>query len=93
MYLQMLLGRIYLLIWCIYKCYYNKRMQKRFRYFRTFLMCPFTNAKLERVFSGMNRVKTDRRSSLSTHCLDVLLRISEDGPSLEEFNPDASIDY
>ena len=24
---------------------------------------------------------------------DVLLHISEDGPSLEEFNPDASIDY
>ena len=66
-------------------------MQKRFGYFRTFLLYPFTNAKLERVFSGMNRVKTDRRSSLSRDRLDVLLRISEDGPSLEEFNPDASI--
>ena len=92
MYLQMLLGRMYSLIWCIYKCYYNKRMQKRFGYFRTFLLCPFTNAKLERVFSRMNRVKTDRRSSLSRDRLDVLLRISEDGPSLEEFNPGASID-
>ena len=67
-------------------------MQKRFGYFRTFLLYPFTNAKLERVFSGMNRVKTDRRSSLSRDRLDVLLRISEDGPSLGEFNPDASID-
>ena len=67
-------------------------MQKRFGYFRTFLLCPFTNAKLERVFSGMNRIKTDRRSSLSRDRLDVLLRISEDGPSLGEFNPDASID-
>ena len=49
-------------------------------------------AKLELAFSRMNRVKTDRRSSLSRDRLDVLLRISEDGPSLEEFNPDASID-
>ena len=67
-------------------------MQKRFRYFRTFLICPVTNSKLERLFSLMNRVKTDWRSSLSRDRLDVLLRISEDGPSLEEFNPGASID-
>ena len=90
--LQMLLGRMYILIWHIWKCYYNKRMKKRFGYFLTFLICPFTNAKLELAFSRMNRVKTDRRSSLSRDRLDVLLRISEDGPSLEEFNPDASID-
>ena len=44
------------------------------------------------MFSRMNRVKTDWRSSLSRDRLNVLLRISEDGPSLEEFNPDASID-
>ena len=92
MYLQMLLGRMYLQIWCIYKCFYNKRMQKRFGYFWTFLIWPFTNAKLKCVFSWMNGIKTDRRSSLSRDCLDVLFRISEDGPSLEEFNPDASID-
>ena len=88
----MLLRRMYSLIWCIYKCYYNKRIQKRFGYFRTFLQCQFTIAKLEHVFSRMSRVKTDRRSSLSSYRLDVLLRISEDGPSLEEFNPGASID-
>ena len=92
MYLQMLLGRMYSLIWCIYKCYSNKRMQKRFGYFRTFLLCPCTNAKLECVFSRMNRVKTDRRSALSRDRLDVLFRISEDCPSLEDFNPVASID-
>ena len=40
----------------------------------------------------MNPVKTDRRSSLSRDRLDVLLRISEDSPSLEGFNPDVSID-
>ena len=74
-------------------------MQNRFGYFRTFLICPFTNAKLELAFSRINRVKTDRRSSLtdrrsslSRDRLDVLLRIIEDSPSLQEFNPDASID-
>ena len=58
-------------------------MQKRFGYFRTFLICPFTNANLELAFSRMNRVKTDRCSSLSRDRRDVLLRISEDSPSLE----------
>ena len=58
--------------------------------FELFLICPFTNITLERMFS--NRVKNDWRSSLSTDRLNVLLSISEDGPSLEEFNPDASID-
>ena len=67
-------------------------MQKRFGYFRTFLICPFTNAKLELAVSRMNHVKTDRRSTPSGDRLDVWLRISEDSPSLEEFNPDASID-
>ena len=67
-------------------------MQKRFGYFRTFLLYQFANAKLEHVFSRINRVKTDRRSSLSSYRLDVLLRISEDGPSLKEFNPGTSID-
>ena len=88
----MLLGRMYIIIWRICKCYYNKKMQKRFGYFRTFLICPFTNAKLELAFSRINRVKTDRRSSLSRDRLYVLLRISEDSPSVQEFNPDASID-
>ena len=67
-------------------------MPKRFGYFQAFLICPFTNVKLELAISPMNRVKTDRRSSLSRDHRDVLLRISEDSPSLEEFNPDASID-
>ena len=67
-------------------------MQKCFGYFQTFLICPFTNAKLELAFSRINCVKADRRSSLSRDSLYVLLRISEDSPSVQEFNPDASID-
>ena len=60
--------------------------------FKLFLICPFTNAKLEHMFSHMNRIKNDWCWSLYRDWLDVLLRIREDGPSLEEFNPDVSID-
>ena len=40
----------------------------------------------------MNRIKSDWRSSLSRDRLDTLLRISEEGPCLEDFDPDKSID-
>ena len=40
----------------------------------------------------MNRVKTDWRNNLKRDRLDSCLRISEEGKSLEEFNPDEAID-
>ena len=56
------------------------------------LIIPFTNAKVERMFSCMNRVKSDWRNRLNRDTLDDLLRISEDGPMLDDFNPDIAID-
>ena len=52
----------------------------------------FTNAKLERMFSRIGRVKTDFRNRLERKHLDACLRISEEGPSVEDFNPDEAID-
>ena len=60
--------------------------------FELLLICPFTNAKLERMFSRMNRVKTDWRNRLSRDRLDNLLRIGEEGCSIGDFNPDPYID-
>lgn len=56
------------------------------------LITPFTNAKLERMFSRMNRVKTDWRNKLGRERLDSCLRISEEGESIEDFNPDGAIE-
>lgn len=56
------------------------------------LVTPFTNAKVERMFSRMNRVKSDWRNRLNRDTLDELLRIGEDGPFLDDFNPDPAID-
>lgn len=44
------------------------------------------------MFSRMNRVKSDWRNRLNRDTLDELLRIGEDGPSLDDFNPDPAID-
>ena len=55
------------------------------------LITPFTNAKLERMFSRMNRVKTDWRNKLGRERLESCLRISEEGVAIDDFNPDSSI--
>ncbi len=43
---------------------------------------PFTNSKVERTFSTMKVVKTDRRTSLNTDTVDDL---NVEGPSLDTF--------
>ena len=56
------------------------------------LLCtPFSNAKLERMFSRMARVKNDYRNRLSRDLLDACLRVSEEGCEIASFNPDSAI--
>lgn len=56
------------------------------------LITPFSNAKLERMFSTMGRVKTDWRNRLGRDRLEASLRISEEGTSINDFCPDAAIE-
>ena len=56
------------------------------------LIIPFTNAKVERLFSRMNRVKTIERNRLGRDRLDLYLRVGEEGPDIEEFDPGIVID-
>ena len=60
--------------------------------FEIMLIVPFTNAKVERLFSRMNRVKTDIRNRLSRRRLDVCLHVGEEGPDVAGFDPDPVID-
>ena len=55
------------------------------------MVFPISNAKVERGFSAMRRIKTDWRSSLGEDTLDSLMRISIDGPSLEHFDPKPAV--
>ena len=52
------------------------------------LITPFSKGKLERIFSRMLRVKNNWRNKLGRDRLEALLRISEEGPSIENFNPE-----
>jgi hypothetical protein len=45
-----------------------------------------SNGRVERLFSTMKLIKSDRRSSLSEDRLDHLVRITIDGPSLAQWD-------
>ena len=60
--------------------------------FEIMLIVPFTNAKVERLFSRMNRVKTDIGNRLSRRRLGVCLCVGEEGPDVADFDPDPVID-
>ena len=55
------------------------------------LITPFTNAKLEHVFSHMNQIKTKWRNRLGKERLDTQIRVGEEGVNIIEFNPDPYI--
>ena len=55
--------------------------------FELLMVIPFTNAKVERMFLRMARVKTNWRNSLGRDRFDALLRIGEDGPEMINFDP------
>ena len=54
---------------------------------RILFTVPVSNAKLERMFFKLKRVKTNLRCSLDVKGLENMLRIMEDGSSWETFDP------
>ena len=59
--------------------------------FEILLVTPFTNVKVERVFSNLNKIKTDWWNRLRQKRSNNLMILSEEGPSVEDFNPDHAI--
>lgn len=59
---------------------------------RLLFSLPASNGKLERAFSLLKSVKTDRRTRLTNESLDDLLRLLSSKVPLKNFNPDGSID-
>ena len=51
----------------------------------------FTNSKVERSFSHLEVIKSERRSSLCTSTLDDL-KINMEGPPFESFTADSAVD-
>ena len=51
-----------------------------------------SNGKVERLFSQLKTIKTEKRSLLSKDHLDDLLLLNSDAVSLKDFNSDDAID-
>ena len=54
-------------------------------------MLPFSTAKVERTFSTMEIIKSER-TNLSCSTLNDLLEESTEGPELSEFSADSAVD-
>ena len=57
------------------------------------LFCiPVANGRVERLFSHLKVIKSNRRSTLGEDRLDQLLRIKVDAPPLAQWDPSAAVD-
>ena len=52
---------------------------------------PFTNSKVEQMFSSLKVIKTDRRTSLHITTLDDLMEINVEGPSPVNFSAEHAV--
>ena len=53
---------------------------------------PFSNGRVEQIFSFLKIIKTTSRTSLSVNTLDDLLEIFVEGPPLDCFSADPAVD-
>ena len=56
------------------------------------LALPISAAQCERGFSAQNRIKSSKRSSLAVSTTEDLMRITLEGPSLEDYDPSPAVD-
>lgn len=55
------------------------------------LVLPISSAICERGFSSVNRIKSDARASLHTDTVEDLIRISVEGPKLEDYDAEQDV--
>ena len=83
--------------WCTWGVWYKLHTTSDARNWPNILLVcellfslPFTNSKVERTFSAM-KIKTDRRTALTSDTLDDLMGINIEGPSLSGFSADHAV--
>lgn len=53
---------------------------------------PFSTAKVERTFSNLKAIKSERRSKLNCSTLHDLLEVNTEGPNFENFSAESAVD-
>ena len=83
----------YLVVWY---CIFNSSLANRWKLVLLvieLLFCiPISNAKVERLFSLIKRMKTDGRSSLGNDRLNSLLKIQCEGVPLKQFEASSAVE-
>jgi hypothetical protein len=75
----------------LFNCSYSYKWKNILLLIELLFSVPVCNAKLERLFSHLRRVKNDFRCSLGEHRLTNILRIIEEGPPLGSFDASAVV--
>ena len=75
----------------ILKDKYSDELSNMLLLLQACVVIPMTSAKCERGFSTQNRIKTKLRTRLNNKSLVDLMRISEDGPALKQFDFDRAL--
>ena len=73
-------------LWELLYTKYRETFPNLFKLVSAAFAIPVTSADCERGFSTQNRIKRAHRSSLGAKQLDVLMRISIQGPPIEQFD-------
>ena len=85
-------GTEYKKIWyTLFTCSDTRKWPNMLSLFQLAFCLPFSNGRVEQMFSCLKAVKTDRRTALNNDTLNDLLEVYIDGPPLSSFNADAAI--
>ena len=82
----MIIVTVDLVIWKVGLITILRLLQNILHLVKIMLVLPISSAVCERGFSSVNRIKSDVRSSLHTETVEDLIRISVEGPQLEDYD-------
>ena len=77
--------------WKLFNAVDASKWQNILRVVELLFCLPLTNGRLERLFSQLKLIKSDRRSSLGENRLDQLLRITVDAPPLSKWDASGAV--
>ena len=77
--------------WKLFNCADAKKLSNVLALAELLFCLPMANGQLERVFSTLKFIKSNRRNCLKEETLDRLLRINVEFPTLSKWNPETAV--
>ena len=77
--------------WKLFNCSDAKKWSNVLSFTELHFCLPMANGRLERIFSTLKFIKSDRRNCLNEHTLDRLIRINVEAPTQSKWNPETAV--